>query len=238
LLEVGGKPLIQHQLDVLRSLGIERVYAIVGHQAHKVCAYCDDGCNCIPNTRYAETNSLYSLYLAANHVRGAFMLLNSDVLAHPEVYRRVAAAEGACLAYDSNSGDEDEHMKVSFVNGRLKAIAKDMSPDRVCGENVGILKYDAPTAKMLFAEAASIVEGGNERCWSPAALNNIAERTSIRGVDVAGLPWTEIDFPEDLERARNDVWNAIRTNTFAPQAEAELNGARQYFPASAVWKRA
>jgi choline kinase len=28
-------------------------------------------------------------------------------------------------------------------------------------------------------------------------------------MDVAGLPWTEIDFPEDLERARTQVLPAI-----------------------------
>jgi choline kinase len=32
---------------------------------------------------------------------------------------------------------------------------------------------------------------------------------AIRGVDIADLPWIEIDFPDDLERARRRVWPQI-----------------------------
>ena len=45
--------------------------------------------------------------------------------------------------------------------------------------------------------------------WAPAALDRVAKDVPIHGIDVRGLPWTEIDFPEDLVRAEKKVWPAI-----------------------------
>jgi hypothetical protein len=41
------------------------------------------------------------------------------------------------------------------------------------------------------------------------AVRSFCTSTSIYGVNVAGLPWVEIDFPYDLNRARKEVWPAI-----------------------------
>jgi len=208
-LEVGGKPLIRHQVDALRAVGVDTVHVVVGFHGDKVCEAVGSICRCIINARYAETNSLYSLNLALQQIRGPFMLLNSDVLAHPEIYARVAQTDGSCLAFDSSSDCEEEEMKVSFSDGRLRAISKSMPAEEAHGENVGILKYDAATAELLASEADAIIRDGAERCWAPAALHNIADRAVVRGVDIADLPWTEIDFVEDLAFARDRIWPTI-----------------------------
>ena len=61
---VGGKPLIEHQLEILDDLGVERVCTVVGHRADDVRGWLADRCDFIVNEKYAETNSLYSLWLA------------------------------------------------------------------------------------------------------------------------------------------------------------------------------
>ena len=57
--------------------------------------------------------------------------------------------------------------------------------------------------------------------WLGAAINLTAWRHRFNCVDVAGMPWIEIDFPEDLERAREIVWPAIES---LRQAELPLVG--------------
>ncbi len=201
LVEVGGRPLIEHQLGALESVGVTRVVVVVGFRADAIRAHLGERVTYIENARYAETNSLYSLALAHAAIDGAFMLLNGDTLAHPEIYRRLAAHQGTALAYDSRSGAEDEHMKVVFENERLVRIDKSMPGHDAHGENVGILKFDAASARALFDHAATLVQSGRENDWAPAAVQALARETPVRGVDVAKLPWTEIDFPDDLTRA-------------------------------------
>ncbi len=222
LLRVGGHPLIEHQLNMLHRAGVERICVVVGHHADQVRFVTKRQCTCITNSCYAETNSLYSLWLARNWVRGPFVLLNSDVLAHPWIYLRTVSAGGTALAYDSSSGDEGEQMKVAFVHGRLRSIGKDLPAEEADGENVGIIRFGREAAAMLFDEASALVASGQTACWAPAAVNRIAGCVPIRGVNVAGLLWTEIDFPEDLIDARERVWPGICRSENGGTARAAL----------------
>ena len=209
LVDVGGRSLLEHQLSVLRSLGVREVCVVVGYGSERVRALVGHDCHCVENTRYRETNSLYSLWLAREWVRGPFLVLNADVLASPEIYRRVAGSEGNVLAYDSGSGREEEHMKVHLRAGVLERIAKDLEPERCDGENVGILRFDAEAVHELFAQVDALIAGGGSNAWAPAAVDRLAARIPIQAVDVAGLPWIEIDYPGDLDVARREVWPAI-----------------------------
>lgn len=222
LVEVGGRSLVEHQLQALREVGVRKVVVVVGFRADAVRARLGTRVRYVENTRFAETNSLYSLALARDAVTGPFMLLNSDTLAHPLVYRRVAEHRGSALAYDSRSGAEDEHMKVVFANDRLVRIDKRVPRGEAHGENVGILKFDGTAAPRLFERAASLVLGGRENDWAPAAVQALAHDTPVRGVDVADLPWTEIDFQRDLDHAHASVWPTVQRSVVATRRRTTL----------------
>ena len=100
-------------------------------------------------------------------------------------------------------------MKVKFKSDRLHKINKKMRPERSHGEHLGILKFDSAGAQALLDEADRLVGEGRVNEWTPAAVNRLAKRMTIKGIDVSDLPWTEIDFPSDLEHARTKVWPAI-----------------------------
>lgn len=211
LVPIADRPLIDHQLDALRAAGVREVCLVVGHLREQVRARVDRACRLIVNERFAETNSLVSLWHARHWVRGSFALLNCDVLAHPDVYRRVLTARGTALAYDSSSGDDDEHMKVRVRDGCVQAMGKTLAPSRTDGENVGILKFDASAVDPLFDEVERLVSSDGDRHWAPAAVDRLARRLPVHAVDVADLPWTEIDYPTDLDLAERDVWPLIRS---------------------------
>lgn len=211
LLEVGGRTLAAHQLAALAEVGIDDVCLVVGYGAEKVRAELGGRCHLILNARWAETNSLYSLWLAREWVRGESFVVNSDVLAHPEVFRRVAATPGSSLAYDASSGQDDEHMKV-WVEGRvLRGISKCLPPERTSGENVGILRYSRRAGELVLRAAGDLIAGGGDGAWAPAALDRLVPRLEIHCVDVSDLPWVEIDSATDLTAARETVWPAIRS---------------------------
>ena len=218
--QLNGKPkclmsmekmsLIEYQLERFYDFGITEICIVIGYREDDVRRAIGERCHYIVNPRYAETNSLYSLSLARDWVRGAFLLLNCDVLAHPGIYRQLLATPGNALAYDSRSGTEDEEMKVVFTHGQLQGISKTLPATLSQGENVGLLKFETWSVEPFFREvrAALALEGENQ--WAPAAVQRFALNWPMGGVDIAGLPWIEIDFPEDLEAARTRVWPMIR----------------------------
>ena len=150
LLEVGGETLLERQLRSLEHLGVRDICVVVGYRKEEVLSVVGSRCEIVVNDRYAETNSLYSLWLARNWVYDALVLLNGDVMAHPEVYRRVLAIDESALAYDSSSGGDDEHMKVSLRGSLVRAMSKRLPDGETDGENVGILQFDRNAANLLF----------------------------------------------------------------------------------------
>ncbi|MBX7192846.1 MAG: phosphocholine cytidylyltransferase family protein [Sandaracinaceae bacterium] len=237
LVEVGGRPLVEHQLVALRDVGVRHVVVVVGFRAEAVRAQLGGRVRYVENPRYAETNSLYSLALAREAIEGPFMLLNSDTLAHPLVYRRVAEHRGSALAYDSRSGTDAEHMKVVFADDRLVRIDKRVPSAEAHGENVGILKFDAAAAKRLFERAASLVSDGRENDWAPAAVQALAHDTPVRGIDIADLPWTEIDFPHDLAHATTAVWPIVERSVVSARHPAPHPTAQRFARARAAGDR-
>ncbi len=207
---VGGRRLIDHQLDALAAAGVRRPVVVVGYKREQVIAALAGRARVVVNERYARTNSLYSFLLARDHVDGGTFVLNADVLFDPEVAQRLASRDGSALAHDSSSGGDAEHMKVEASGGgRLRSMSKKLARTRCAGENLGLLCLDAATARAAFAAAETLVADGGERDWLATAINAVAPCERIECVDVAGTPWVEIDFPGDLAHARRTVWPAI-----------------------------
>jgi L-glutamine-phosphate cytidylyltransferase len=219
LLQVGPRMLIEHQLEMFAEAGVGPVGMVVGYQADEIAEVVGIRAEYIPNARWSTTNSLYSFLQARSWVRGDLIISNCDILLHPRILARVIAAGGDCFAYDSASGHGLEHMKVQLEGRDLVRMSKTLEADQISGENVGLLSLKEETVQHLFEIAERRVADGGAKDWLGVAVQELAEQRQLRGVDVAGLPWAEIDFGFDLNRARKDVWPAIRArpSTWRPR---------------------
>jgi choline kinase len=209
LYEIGDVPLLHHQLLALADAGIHDVVIVVGFQHERIRQAVGSGVRFVVNERFAETNSLCSFLLAGPLVDTDVVVMNSDVYFHPDLLGRLLEADGDALLYDSGSGQDDEHMKVSLRGGRLVEMAKDLGPAHTHGENVGILRLTEATARRIFHAGVEIVQHHGELSWLAVAVSHVSASRPIRCIDVAGLPWVEIDFPDDLHRARTEVFAAV-----------------------------
>ena len=57
------------------------------------------------------------------------------------------------------------------------------------------------------------VSAGGLRDWAPRAFGDFARVRPLHAVGTRGYPWTEIDFPEDYERAVREILPAIEATT-------------------------
>ncbi|HEY3018618.1 MAG TPA: phosphocholine cytidylyltransferase family protein [Solirubrobacteraceae bacterium] len=209
LVDVGGRPVIHHQLEALYGAGVERVVVVAGYQIRRVRRALPADAVVVPNRLYAETNSLYSFWLARGEVGDEVLVLNSDVLFPALLADLLARWQGSALAYDSSSGDDEEHMKVAVRSGALEAMSKSLPAGRTAGENVGSIRLSGEATASAFAAAHRLVAAGRSRDWLASAIERAAGAHRFQCLDVAGLPWVEIDFPEDLAYARETVAPAI-----------------------------
>ncbi|MFQ5663672.1 MAG: NTP transferase domain-containing protein [Terriglobia bacterium] len=219
LLRVGPLSLLEHQLEALRAYGVARVVVVVGFCGDAVANRLDGRATCLPNPRHAATNSLYSLWLAREHARQGFLLLNADVLFDPEILRRVLDSPYPdALAVERRARFDPEEMKVELGGDRVLAMGKTLEPPRAHAENVGVLKFSPAGARVLFRTMERLLAAGGEKQFCPYAFDALGADHPLHAVPIDGLPWIEIDFAEDLRRAREEIWPAIEARR--PPAEA------------------
>jgi choline kinase len=87
-----------------------------------------------------------------------------------------------------------------------KQVAAGLQYDTI-GESVGFFRFDPAGARRLATLVAGYVDGGRANMPHEEAVRDLLlERSQIIDVaDVTGLPWIEIDFPNDVSRAARTV---------------------------------
>lgn len=217
LIQLDQTHLVEYQISILRYFGVNDICIVVGYEGEIIRSVVGDQCHYIENTKYADTNSLYSLWLARNWVNDDLIVINSDVLAHPNIFWHLAGNSGNTLVYDSTSDVDDESMKVELAGDKLRRISKSFAViENSKGESLGILKFKAAETTLLFREVEEALKTGGVNQWAPAAFDGFARENTITCIDIAGLPWVEIDYVEDLDNAKEKVWPKIRQAITAP----------------------
>jgi len=217
LLEVGGKTLLEHQLEALAACHLSEAIIVTGYLADHVSAKLVEirerypfPLRLVHNPLYAETNNIYSLWMAREAVRKTdFLCLHADVLFHPRMLHKAATLEeAACLVVDREL--REETMKVRIEQDCIVAVGKHVREPEASGTFVGLAKFSGDGGRALFHEIEQLLGEGHKDAYFTAAI----ERLAVKGFPVGvcfteGLPWIEIDVLEDLERARCDVHPTI-----------------------------
>jgi choline kinase len=210
LVEAGGLTLVERQIQVLQHAGIHDITVVVGYQADRVRSICRHRATYVENTRFAETNSMFSLWMARALLYEGFVVLNCDVLFHPVLLNDLLTSRhenALLLAY--READQppfgDEEMKVQVRCGRVREMSKQMDSEDADGENLGIVKFGPDGAAELVTIMDRLVSAGNLREWAPRAFRDFAQVRPLHAIGTRGFPWIEIDFPEDYQRAVREV---------------------------------
>ncbi len=213
LLRVGGRSLLDRMLEALAAERIEETVLVVGHCQDQVRAEAGDRrgtmrIRFVENSAYAK-GSILSLWAArATLAAGDTLVMDADVLFPPCLLRRLLEAPAAsALLLDRSFSDTGEEVKLYGVGDRVVALGKKVVPARwdVVGEGVGFFKCShAHAAAYLSRLAGAIEESGGINEYEDA-LHALLAEVPVGWADVTGLPWTEIDFEEDLRRAETVV---------------------------------
>lgn len=214
LVEIGGVTLLQRQIEALHDANIKRIVVVVGFGADSIREECGSDVTFVENIHFAETSSLYSLWLAREHLGDGFVVLNSDVLFHPQLLARLlesSRADELLLSDTETAPLGDEEMKVKLKEDCVVDISKEIDPQEADGENVGIVKFSAEGAKALVGYMDELIASGAVKDWAPRAFREFALNHPLHALSTGGLPWIEIDFPEDYQRAVTEVYPRIES---------------------------
>jgi choline kinase len=90
-------------------------------------------------------------------------------------------------------------------DGRLRSIGKRISAG-VNGESIGLLAFRSGGAeRFLEAIERDIRTPEGTTIWYLRVIHHLAQQSDVWTFDIAGEEWGEVDFPQDVERARELV---------------------------------
>ena len=220
LLRVGGRTVLEWQLRMLATAGVEQTVVVVGFGAaaieRQLAEITPPGMRVrtLFNELYDRSDNLVSCAVASPEMNEDFLLLNGDTLADPAVVTRLLASPEVpvAMAIARKDAYDADDMKVRCTDGRVTRIGKDLDAGETNGEAIGFSLYRGGGPALFTAALTEIVkEPEGTRRWYLSAVNVLAGRGLVHRVSITGLRWAEIDYPEDLPRAQAVVaWLAER----------------------------
>jgi len=185
LIEVGGKTLLCRLLDALAAAGVSDVAVVVGFGAEAVRDALDPPppglrIGVVANPRYRE-GAILSLWAARAALTGPVLVMDADVLCAPTLMLLV---EG----------------------GRVRNVVRGGAPGyELSGESVGFLKLSGEAARLLADLLERRLAAGDTDIEHEEVYPELLALVEVGYERIDGLPWTEIDFPEDVTHAEREI---------------------------------
>lgn len=200
--EVNGVPMIIRSIETLLSCGIERIIIGTGYK-HEVYDELQKHYPAIEtcySPRYAETNSMFTLYNMRNVIGGDdFILLESDL-----VYEKKAITSlMECLSPDvllvtPLTKFQDQYFVEYDEENNLTNCSVHKEDLIVKGEFVGIHKLSNVFYKGMCKHYQEIVDSKPKLGYEYELLYMSRSVSPLYVLKVEGLKWYEIDDEEDL----------------------------------------
>ena len=210
LIDFNGRSLLVRQLDTLEANGVHEAVVVTGFHDELVSeaiARRSGGpeVRTIYNPFYKVADNTGSLFMAREELAGDCLVWNGDTLVSRELMRRVVSnrAEGICVTIDRKDSYDEDDMKVVEDDGKLKAIGKRLPLEQVNAESIGLLAFRSGGAER-FREAIdrAIRTPEGTTIWYLRVIHHIAQSSEVLTFDIQGEEWGEVDFPADVENAR------------------------------------
>ncbi|MSU36629.1 MAG: hypothetical protein EXS36_16325 [Pedosphaera sp.] len=222
LIEIGGRSLLDWHIQRLASVGVRKIFIVTGHVRKAVASV-------LPALRSAhnvELDELVNLDFNEGSVLSVaaslplvlacdcpVLMMDGDVLYPSEMLRRLIDSQHpTCLLMDCNySTEDDDPVLVPMRGGQPFDFSKGWrgEADHV-GESIGFFKISPADFPLLAEETRRRAAGAGRRDSYDDVVRTMVVAGRFGAEDVTGLPWTEVDFPKDVEFARSKVLPAIQ----------------------------
>lgn len=214
MVNVQGTPLLVRTLDYLSELGISEIGIVVGHMADYIKEHIGSQWKNIPisyfeNSRYLETNNVYSLYKAVDFCNEDMIMLECDLCYRKEVLSRLLDGKGDCAILVSPFNPRT-------MDGTVVRVEKDKVKDLIIGKwqgegfdytntkkTVNMYKFSSDFARIYLQSVEWYVKNVGTQSYYEKILGSIIylKEYDIRIVEIPEDLWCEIDNAEDLKLA-------------------------------------
>ena len=208
LLSIEGRTLLERHIEILASVGISALTIVVGYQKEAIYEHVASLKPSLPidfveNPRFVH-GSIVSLQVAAAHLEDGGIWMDADVLYPAGLMRLlVESKHDNCVLADGRSEETGEEMMLGTRGGRVLKIARRVGKDwDFAGESVGFARVGREGARVMRRILEEEVNAERLDQEYEAAMDRAFAEIPFGYERVDAFAWTEIDFEEDVIKAR------------------------------------
>ncbi len=204
LTEVCGISILGRLLSCLVEEGYKRLVVVVGYGGEQIREYLDTHASgleiqCIDCFEYATTNNIYSLWLAREHIRAPFVLIESDLvfdsrlLGLMRVNNRIAVARFRSHMHGTTVSFDDSGCVASFRVGAVHDT-------RLAYKTVNLYSLSLPLWHEVGRRLEQRIASGRVHDYYEVVFADMAAEglLPLQAVSFDNGRWCEIDTPDDL----------------------------------------
>lgn len=206
LLSFAGRSLLTRHIAMLRGCGVQDITVVAGFEAEQIRGAVDPQVRLVLNPEFRD-GSVVSLWTARDVLTSGHgvILMDADVLYDQRLIARlVDSPHPNVLLLDRDIEPGDEPVKICIRDDRIVDFHKrPQAAHEWHGESVGFFRFTPAVAADLADRASAYVHDGRRGMEYEEPIRDMIQHdpASFGWEDVTGLPWTEIDFPEDVAKA-------------------------------------
>ncbi|MGF6775360.1 NTP transferase domain-containing protein [Paraburkholderia sp. GAS334] len=217
LLRFDGVSLLERHLQLLDAAGVDDIVLALGFRPERV----RDELERLGREPYPEIvlnldyqlGSVLTVHTVAEALTrgGDVLLMDADVLYDERMLSALVAGENVNrMLLDRGFEPGDEPVKLCLKDGVpvefRKQLAVGLEYDTI-GESVGFFRFHEDTARRFAEIVAGYIDTGRSNMPHEEAVRDLLLEGNhpFDIADVTGAPWIEIDFPNDVARAGNEV---------------------------------
>lgn len=194
--------ILSRQLQMLTDIGITEVIITTGYFEDVLVKYCESlqlplHITFVQNERYAETNYIYSIYCAREHLHNCdILLMHGDLVFENNVLDDVLLAQTSVVTVSSTFPLPEKDFKAVVIEGKIKKVGVEFFDDALTAQPLYKLQKD--DWNKWLQQIERMCEQGRVDCYAENAFNQISEKCNVLPLDVQDRLCAEVDTPEDL----------------------------------------
>ncbi len=214
LIEINSKPILRHQIETIRKVGINEIVVVRGYQGEQFDKFSDEsGLSFCDNPQYLHTHSIHSLFCADQYLGNGFVLAFSDVLFSDDILRWLIDTENDIVLAVDNSyryhrheidknldlvitreGRTGHHRSLHPIKKKVEItrMGKNVSMDEADYEFTGLAYFSEEGARTVRQVYRDCLENVHETfhesdSFAKATISDFVQEIINRGFSVHGL---------------------------------------------------
>ena len=207
--EYKNKAMVLRSIDTLIACGIERIIIGTGWQKEAYVALMDKypQIECVYSPKYAETNSMFTLYNCREAIgEDDFLLLESDIIFEKKaITSLIETPFEAAMLITPVFKFQDQYYVEMNEQCELINCSTDKNKIKASGELVGVHKLSNRFYQIMINEYAKIIDEKPKLGYEYQLLDISQRITPMHVLRLENLQWYEIDDEQDLNFAEANV---------------------------------